>query len=109
MSAYVISDIEITDPAAFADYTKLSPPSIERYGGRFVVRGGPLEVLEGSWTPSRLAIVSFPSVEVAKTWINSPEYLPARQARQRSARTGLIVVEGVPSWSGPRIESKDSM
>lgn len=107
MSAYVISDIEITDPAAFADYTRLSPPSVEKYGGRFVVRGGPFEVLEGSWAPSRLAIVSFASVEVAKAWINSPEYRPARQVRQRSARTGLVVVEGVPSGPGLLVEPKE--
>jgi uncharacterized protein (DUF1330 family) len=96
MTAYVISDIEVTDPAAFEEYKKLSPPSVAKYGGRFLARGGDMEILEGDWSPTRLAILEFPDVGAAKAWIDSAEYAPARQVRRGSARSGLVVVAGVP-------------
>ncbi|QSE86667.1 DUF1330 domain-containing protein [Rhodococcus koreensis] len=96
MPAYVISEIEITDTNAFKEYTTLSPPSVEKYGGRFLARGGSLEVLEGDWSPKRLAILEFPDVRSAKAWVDSAEYSPARQVRQRSAIARIVAVEGVP-------------
>ncbi|AWT55014.1 DUF1330 domain-containing protein [Mycolicibacterium smegmatis] len=96
MPAYVISDIEIVDPAAFEEYKTLSPPSVVEYGGRFLARGGDLEILEGDWVPKRLAILEFPDVNAARAWLESVEYAPARKVRQGAAKTGLVLVSGVP-------------
>ncbi len=94
MPAYVINDMEITDPATFEDYKKLSPATVARHGGRFLVRGGAIEPVEGEWTPTRLVILEFPSVEQAHAWIESTDYAPARRLRQLSANSNIIVVEG---------------
>lgn len=95
MPAYVINDMEITDPELFEQYKQLSPATVALYGGRFVARGGSTEALEGSWSPKRIVILEFPSVAQARAWIDSPEYAPARRLRQRSSQSRLIVVEGV--------------
>lgn len=95
MPAYVINDMEITDPVAFDQYRQLSPATVAQYGGRFLVRGGAIEPQEGHWAPKRLVVLEFPSVEQARAWIDSPEYAPARRLRQLSATSNLIVVEGV--------------
>ena len=94
MPAYVINDMEITDPATFEDYKKLSPATVARHGGRFLVRGGAIEPVEGEWTPTRLVILEFPSVEQAHASIESTDYAPARRLRQLSANSNIIVVEG---------------
>ncbi|MFT3719217.1 DUF1330 domain-containing protein [Pseudorhodoferax sp.] len=94
MPAYVINDMEVTDPQRFEEYKKLSPATVAQYGGRFLARGGRTEVLEGAWSPRRLVILEFPSVEQARAWIDSPEYAPARRLRQLSAVSNLILVEG---------------
>ena len=96
MVAYVINDMEVTDPQLLEDYKKLSPATVAQYGGRFLVRGGALEVLEGAWRPKRLVILEFPSVAQAKAWVNSSEYAPARRLRQQASRSNIIVVEGAP-------------
>ena len=95
MPAYVIVEVEVIDPAAYDDYKKMVPASLAAYGGRFVVRGGACETLEGSWRPKRMVVLEFPSVESAKQWWVSDEYLAAKALRQRAAKTQLIVVEGV--------------
>ncbi len=95
MPAYVIADIEIIDPEVYKEYVKLAPATVAQYGGRYLARGGHTEVLEGEWQPQRLVILEFESVEKAKAWVNSPEYAPARALRQRSARSNLVVIEGV--------------
>lgn len=95
MSAYVINDMEVTDPVLFEEYKKLSPPTLVRYGGRFLARGGRADTLEGQWTPRRLVVLEFPSVQQAQAWIDSPEYAPARRLRQLSAVSNLILVEGL--------------
>ena len=97
MAAYVLNDMEITDPALFEEYKKLTPATVAQYGGRFLTRGGRTETLEGHWSPKRLVILEFPSVEQARAWADSPEYAPAKRLRQRAAKSNLIVVEGVPS------------
>ena len=78
MAAYVILDITVNDPAKFEYYKKLAPPAIEAYGGKYLVRGGSMEILEGDWKPNRVVILEFQSIEMAKNWINSPEYSDAR-------------------------------
>jgi uncharacterized protein (DUF1330 family) len=96
VAAYVVNDMEVTDPVAFEQYRLLSPATVALYGGRFLVRGGAVEPQEGSWTPKRLVILEFPSVERARAWLDSPEYAPARRLRQRSATSNLLIVDGVP-------------
>ena len=96
MVAYVINDMEVTDPQLLEEYKKLSPATVLQYGGRFLARGGPMQVLEGTWTPKRLVILEFPSVAQAQAWVNSPEYAPARRVRQKASRSNIVVVEGVP-------------
>lgn len=97
MVAYVINDMEVTDPQRLEEYKKLSPATVAQYGGRFLARGGHTEVFEGSWTPKRLVILEFPSVAQAKAWVNSPEYAPARGIRQQASRSNIVVVEGAPA------------
>lgn len=94
MSAYIIVEIEIHDPNEYEEYKKLTPSSIAAFGGRFIVRGGRSETLEGEWHPQRIVVLEFPSVERAKEWWSSEEYAPAKKIRQGGANTKMIVVEG---------------
>lgn len=94
MSAYVIVDIEVTDPQGYKEYVKLAPAAVELYGGRYIARAGPNETLEGDWHAKRLVILEFESVERAKQWLNSPEYAPARALRHKYAKSNMVVVEG---------------
>ena len=95
MTAYVIVDIEVTDPEGYKEYVKLAPEAVKLYGGKYIARGGPNETLEGDWQAKRLVILEFPSVEQAKNWLNSEEYAPARKLRHQYARTNMVVVEGL--------------
>ena len=95
MSAYVIVDIEITDPSGYEDYKKLASDTIKLYGGKCLARGGPNEVLEGDWKFNRLVILEFIKTAEDKTWLNSPEYAPARHLGHKYARSKMIVVEGI--------------
>ena len=94
MPAYVIVEIEVEDAAAYEDYKKLTPASIEAYGGHFVVRGGATEALEGDWLPQRIVVLEFKDVETAKKWWASHEYATAKSIRQKAAKTKMLVVEG---------------
>ncbi len=94
-TAYVINDMEVTDPVAFEKYRQLSPPTVAQYGGRFLARGGATRTLEGSWSPKRLVILEFDSVQRACAWLESPEYAPVRALRERAARSNIIVTEGL--------------
>ena len=95
MAAYVILDITVNDPAKYEDYKKLAPPTVEAYGGKYLVRGGSMEILEGDWKPNRVVILEFLSIEIAKNWINSPEYSDARALRHQTATSHAIVVDGL--------------
>ncbi len=97
MSALIIVDIEITDPVRYEDYKRLASAAIAAHGGRYLVRGGRSEVLDGDWTPRRLVVLEFDSVEQAKAWRSSPEYAEAKKIREECARANMIVVEGVTS------------
>jgi uncharacterized protein (DUF1330 family) len=94
MAAYVIGDIEVTDPAAFQEYRDRVGATVEQYGGRFVVRGGRVNPKEGNWQPRRLLMLEFPSLEQAERWYNSSEYKPLIAIREKAARTQLIIAEG---------------
>jgi uncharacterized protein (DUF1330 family) len=95
MAAYVIVEVNIDDPKEYEEYKKLTPASIAAYDGRFVVRGGKTESLEGEWQPDRMVVLEFPSVERAKEWWTSEQYSKAKAIRQRTAKTKMLVVEGV--------------
>jgi uncharacterized protein (DUF1330 family) len=95
MAAYLIANVEVTDAATYERYRKDVPATIEKYGGRFLVRGGAVEALEGTFVPKRIVVLEFPSVERAKAWWNSPEYRPLLALRQSASRGDLIVVAGV--------------
>jgi uncharacterized protein (DUF1330 family) len=93
--AYVIANIDVKDPGRYEDYKRMVPSSIQKYGGRFLARGGTIDVLEGDWHPTRLVIVEFPSAERAREWYNSAEYAEAKALRQATSRGTLLILEGI--------------
>ncbi|MFH1604048.1 MAG: DUF1330 domain-containing protein [Pseudomonadota bacterium] len=95
MAAYLVVDIEVTNPAQFEEYRKLAPAAIAKFGGRFIIRGGAYEVLEGEWRPQRLTIVEFDSMEKAKAFYASPEYGTAIKARANAAKFKALLVQGI--------------
>ena len=95
MAAYLVVDIEVTNPAQFEEYKKLAPAAIAKYGGRYIIRGGAYEALEGKWQPQRLTIVEFESMEKAKAFYTSPEYQMAIKARTGARLDRHLVVQGV--------------
>jgi uncharacterized protein (DUF1330 family) len=95
MAAYILADIEVLDPDTYEEYRREVPAVIEKYGGRYLARGGATEVLEGSWTPRRTVIVEFPSMAALERFWSSPEYRPLAEIRQASTRSNLIAVEGI--------------
>jgi len=97
MSAYIIAQIEITDPDRYAEYVKQVPATIARFGGRYLARGGKSEALEGRLTGRRIAIVEFDSYECAKDWYESEDYRGPRALRQGASISSLVLVEGVPA------------
>ena len=95
MPAYLISTIEITDPAGYEEYRKLVAPALQQYGGRFIVRGGPVHYLEGQWQPRRVVVVDFENVERAKAFSDATEYAQDKAIRQPTSNSSVIVVEGL--------------
>jgi uncharacterized protein (DUF1330 family) len=95
MAAYLILDIHVKDPEEYAAYRERAPATLEQYGGRYLVRGGPHETVEGDWNPERVVVVEFPSVERAKEWYASPEYQEIVGLRLRAAPGNTLLVEGV--------------
>lgn len=95
MSAYVVVQVDIKDPERYDQYRQMVPSTLEQYGGRFLVRGGQVETLEGSWHPSRFVVIEFDSTEQAKAWWSSVEYRPAKELRQQTSHTEMILCEGV--------------
>ena len=94
MSAYVIAEIEVVDPAAYEEYRKQVLAVVTKYGGKFLVRGGQVDPREGGWTPKRIVVLEFPSMAQARTWYDSPEYAPLIKLRQKASKGKLILVEG---------------
>lgn len=95
MPAYVLAEIEITNPERYKEYTSQVPASITQYGGRFLVRGGSVEVLEGEWPQRRRVILEFPSLESAKKWWDSPEYQKPKALRRAHSNGRLLLLEGI--------------
>ena len=94
MPGYVIADIDVHDPENYEEYKRTATPTAMEFGGRYIVRGGKLEVLEGEWAPKRFVIIEFPSVEQARAWWNSQSYSGPKQIRQACAKSNFFVVEG---------------
>jgi uncharacterized protein (DUF1330 family) len=95
MTAYVIVETDVTDPEQYSQYTAASPAAVAAGGGRFLVRGGELSVLEGDWSPSRLVVLEFEDLEAAKRWYDSAIYQDARKLREGAANFRAIAVQGV--------------
>jgi uncharacterized protein (DUF1330 family) len=95
MSAYVIVEVTIEDPVEYEEYKKLTPAAVTAFDGKFIVRGGETDTLEGDWNPERIVVLEFPTVERAKEWWDSPLYTTAKLIRQRAAKTKMIIVQGV--------------
>jgi uncharacterized protein (DUF1330 family) len=95
MSAYVIVEIDVVDPVGYEDYKKRASASVEKHGGKYIVRGGKTEVLEGDWQPKRIVVLQFDSMQRAKDWLHCEEYREPRKMRHRTARTNMVLVEGV--------------
>ena len=95
MATYIVVEVEITDPAEYQTYAKQTAATLEPYGGKFIVRGGNAETLEGGWQPQRFVIIEFPDSEQAKAWYISPEYTAIIGIRHRSANSKMILVHGV--------------
>jgi uncharacterized protein (DUF1330 family) len=95
MPAYVIVEIDIVDPVGYDEYKNLAGTTVEKYGGRYIVRGGKVETLEGDWSPKRIVVLEFESTQRAKEWLNCEEYREPRKMRHRTARTKMILVEGI--------------
>ena len=94
MPAYVIADVEVTNPAGYEPYRPLAGASIQRFGGRFLVRGGSAELLEGTPPPNRTVVIEFPDLDTARRWYRSDEYQAALKIRQANSTGRLILVEG---------------
>ena len=97
MPAYLIPDVSVKDADAFQAYRTRAAASIEQHGGRYLVRGGPVDTLEGSWTPATIIIVEFPDIELAQAWYRSPEYAAAFAFRDDALSRNLVLVDGISS------------
>lgn len=95
MKAYIIADINVQDPARYPEYTGQVLATIEKFGGRFIARGGNAEVLEGKWQPNRIVIIEFPDMASLKGWYTSPEYAPLIKLRQKYSEGNMICLQGV--------------
>ena len=95
MAAYVIVDSVITDKPVFDDYLQQVPSIVETHGGKYLARGGAIQVVQGDWTPNRIVVVEFDSTEQAQAWQDSPEYADLKAMLNSSSNTSVIIVEGV--------------
>jgi uncharacterized protein (DUF1330 family) len=94
MPAFIVAEVNVTDPAGYEPYRPLAAASIARFGGWFVVRGGKAELLEGASEPTRIVVIEFPDADTARRWYNSAEYQSALKVRQAASHGRLILVEG---------------
>jgi uncharacterized protein (DUF1330 family) len=95
MSAYLIVEIEVQDPVGYEEYKKQAAATVHAHGGKYIVRGGKTEVLEGDGQPKRIVVLEFESMDRAKEWLHCEEYREPRKMRHRTAKTNMILVEGV--------------
>jgi uncharacterized protein (DUF1330 family) len=95
MAVYAVVNVRVTDSDRYSEYRDKAPDAIARYGGKYLVRGGTVEVLEGEWNPQRLVVLEFESMERFREWYDSPEYAPLKQLRSEASDTEFVVVEGL--------------
>jgi uncharacterized protein (DUF1330 family) len=95
VAAYVIVDLTVTDLPTMEEYRKRVPATLAAYGGRFLVRGGAHQTVEGDWKPNRLVVLEFPTMDQAKRWYSSEEYREPLAMRLRAGRADMVMVEGV--------------
>ena len=95
MAVYAVVNVRVTDPTRYEEYRGEAPATIAHYGGRYLARGGAVEVLEGGWHPERLVVLEFESMERFWEWYDSPEYAPLKRLRGESAATDFVIVEGL--------------
>ena len=95
MAAYIIADVRVTDPVAYEEYRRRVGATLDEYGGRFLVRGGATQPLEGGWEPQRVVVLEFESLERARAWYDSPAYRPLRELRQTVSEGRFILAAGV--------------
>jgi uncharacterized protein (DUF1330 family) len=95
MAAYLFVNIEVSDPAAYAEYRNGVSPLIYKHGGEYLARGGATELIEGDWTPGRLVLLKFPDMAALQAFLNDPEYQPLKALRLRAAETQMLAVEGI--------------
>ena len=96
MPAYIVVEVDIHDPERYGRYKDMAPPSIYQYGGKYIARGGACETLEGDWKPPRFVILEFPDTERARAWWASPESAAAKKLRHATAKSKMLLVEGLP-------------
>lgn len=95
MAGYALVHNAVTDEALYAEFREQAAATIEKYGGRYLVRGGAVEAVEGDWAPDRIVVIEFASAAQAKAWYNSPEFAAAKQVRNKCAEAIVVIVEGV--------------
>ena len=95
MAAYLISDGEVTDSALFAEFAEGILPVMEAHNGKYLARGGTTQVVGGNWTPHRLVIIEFESLDQLQALIESPEYLRMAEIRDKSSNSNTIIIDGV--------------
>jgi len=95
VAAYVLADVDVTDPETYKEYTAHTPESIATHGGRFIVRGGAFEVLEGDWRPGRVVVIEFPDMDAALGWYRSADYQELARIRHASSTARILAIEGV--------------
>jgi uncharacterized protein (DUF1330 family) len=97
MAAYIIAEMKLSNPEQYKQYMATAPAAVAAHGGEYIVRGGPHEVLEGAWQPTRLAILRFPSYAQAKAFYDSEQYRTARAKRAGATEYfNMVLVDGVP-------------
>lgn len=94
MAAYIIVDIDVTDPTRYEDYKRQAQETVHAFGGRYIVRGGAAEKLEGNWEPHRMVVLEFPDAATARAWWSSDAYQPAKELRAATANSNMVLVEG---------------
>ena len=95
MAAYLFVNIEVSDPAGYAEYRTGVTPMIHKHGGEYLARGGAAELIEGDWTPSRVVLLKFPDMAALQAFLNDPEYQPLKDLRLRASKTQMLAVEGI--------------
>jgi uncharacterized protein (DUF1330 family) len=94
MPAYIVADIDVHDPDAYAQYAAMVDASLEPFEGRFLVRGGGSQTLEGDWRPRRLVVLQFPSAGHARGWYESQDYGAAKTIRQQASTGSMVLADG---------------